>query len=154
MKMSQLSHSISIRDLLPNPSITGFDIVILSDLLHFDASHDALVKSLSLLLAKTVDARVYVAVRVLLPCNHNHNHHWGPHPLQAGKYTLPKVVSSFLKKATDAGLVLIEYTDHIGGSRWLGTLPVSGLDAEALGIRKNNCRFWVGQWAGTKVVVR
>ncbi|GAW07359.1 nicotinamide n-methyltransferase nnt1 [Lentinula edodes] len=72
-----------LLDLLPNPSITGFDIVILSDLLHFDASHDALVKSLSLLLAKTVDARVYVA---------------------AGKYTLPKVVSSFLKKATDAGL--------------------------------------------------
>ncbi|KAJ3849634.1 hypothetical protein EV368DRAFT_46900 [Lentinula lateritia] len=122
-----------LLSLLQNPSIMGFDIVILSDLLHFDASHDALVKSLSLLLAKTVDARVYVA---------------------AGKYTLPNVVSSFLQKATDAGLVLIEYTDRIGGSRWLGTLPVSGLDAEALGIRKNNCRFWVGQWAGTKVEAR
>ena len=57
--------TISIRALLPldRHASTGFDIVILSDLLHFDTSHDALIKSLSLLLAKTIDARVYVAVR-------------------------------------------------------------------------------------------
>lgn len=53
--------SLFIRALLPSDN-TAFDIVILSDLLHFDSSHDVLVKSLSLLLAKTTDARVYVAV--------------------------------------------------------------------------------------------
>ncbi|KAJ3842277.1 hypothetical protein F5878DRAFT_608119 [Lentinula raphanica] len=103
---------------------TGFDIVILSDLLHFDTSHDALLKSLSLLLAKTIDARVYVA---------------------AGKYTRPDVCSSFLRKAMDVGLTLEEDTS-IDGSEWQGTLSVSDLSTEALTTRKNNCRFWVGRW--------
>ncbi|KAF5390050.1 hypothetical protein D9757_003797 [Collybiopsis confluens] len=102
----------------------GFDIVILSDLLHFNASHDVLIKSVSLLLAKTIDARIYIA---------------------AGKYTLPDVCDSFLQKAAKAGLKLEENIDE-NGSKWLGNLPVSNLDAEALGIRKGNCRFWLGQW--------
>ncbi|KAE9389449.1 hypothetical protein BT96DRAFT_890052 [Gymnopus androsaceus JB14] len=110
--------------LLPSDN-TAFEIVILSDLLHFDSSHDVLVKSLSLLLAKTTDARVYVA---------------------AGKYTLPEVCSSFLQKATESGFVLQEQIDE-DRSRWLGTLPVSNLDSEALAVRKDNCRFWIGRWA-------
>ncbi|KAJ3747876.1 hypothetical protein DFH05DRAFT_860335 [Lentinula detonsa] len=120
-----------LLNLLPrnqNASV-GFDIVILSDLLHFQTSHDVLVRSLSLLLAKTVDARVYVA---------------------AGKYTLSDVCSSFLLKAANAGLVFEEdlHMNSEDGSKWQGTLPVSGLDPEALGIRKNNCRSWVGHWLG------
>ncbi|KAJ3747870.1 hypothetical protein DFH05DRAFT_1393529 [Lentinula detonsa] len=118
-----------LLNLLPgnqNASV-GFDIVILSDLLHFQTSHDVLVRSLSLLLAKTVDARVYVA---------------------AGKYTLSDVCSSFLQKAANAGLIFEEdlHMNSEDGSKWQGTLPVSGLDLEALGIRKNNCRSWVGYW--------
>ncbi|KAJ4468764.1 hypothetical protein J3R30DRAFT_3304462 [Lentinula aciculospora] len=116
--------------------VPGFDIVILSDLLHFNTSHDALVKSLSLLLAKTEDARVYVA---------------------AGRYTLPSVCSSFLQKATDEGLIFEEDTNHIVGAnsaKWLGTLSVTGLDAKALSLRKNNCRYWVGRWMQPQVNFR
>jgi nicotinamide N-methyltransferase len=40
----------------------GYDVVILSDLLHFSASHDMLVASVQMLLAKTQTARVYIGV--------------------------------------------------------------------------------------------
>jgi hypothetical protein len=38
---------------LPNNAGSGFDIVIMSDLLHFDSSHVALVDSLTALLSKS-----------------------------------------------------------------------------------------------------
>ncbi|KAJ3732918.1 hypothetical protein DFJ43DRAFT_1070248 [Lentinula guzmanii] len=122
----EVADLLNLLPLNQNASV-GFDIVILSDLLHFQTSHDVLVTSLSLLLAKTVDARVYVA---------------------AGKYTLSDVCSSFLQKAANAGLIFKEdlHMTSEDGSKWQGTLPVSGLDPEALGIRKNNCRSWVGHW--------
>ncbi|KAF9068827.1 hypothetical protein BDP27DRAFT_1294528 [Rhodocollybia butyracea] len=107
---------------------SGFEIVILSDLLHFHASHDALIKSVSFLLKKTADARVFVA---------------------AGKYTRPAVCSSFMDKAAEAGLTFEEHPEYKSdkdGSKWLGSLSVSDLDEEALGVRKGNCRFWVGRW--------
>ncbi|KIK70129.1 hypothetical protein GYMLUDRAFT_34596 [Collybiopsis luxurians FD-317 M1] len=114
-----------LQSFLPsNIKSSGFDVVVLSDLLHFHSSHDVLIKSISLLLAKTTDARVYVA---------------------AGKYTPPDVCNSFLQKAAKAGFILEEYrSEH--NSKWLGTLPVSNLDPEALGLRKGNCHCWIGRW--------
>ena len=40
----------------------GYDIMILSDLLHFSTSHDALISSIQMLLAKLESARIYVGV--------------------------------------------------------------------------------------------
>ena len=51
----------------------GYDIMILSDLLHFSTSHDDLISSIQMLLAKLESARVYVGVSLfagtlILPC--------------------------------------------------------------------------------------
>ena len=62
---------------LPNPG-SGFDIVIMSDLLHFDSSHAALVGPLTGLLAKSAGSRVCVA---------------------AGRYTIQDVCDSFMDQA-------------------------------------------------------
>ncbi|KAI0935113.1 hypothetical protein AcV7_004010 [Taiwanofungus camphoratus] len=109
--------------LLPGPG--GFDAVILSDLLHFDQSHGALLASLCALLRRTAAARAYVA---------------------AGKYTPPHVCDGFLRAAGAAGLVLEEGADAGG---WQGAMAVraAGLDREQLGVRKGMCRWWVGRWA-------
>ena len=40
----------------------GYDIMILSDLLHFSTSHDALISSIQMLLAKSENAKIYVGV--------------------------------------------------------------------------------------------
>lgn len=65
-------------------TLPGYDIVIMSDLLHFDSSHDVLVLALTSLLAKSSQARVYVA---------------------AGNYTAPHVCDNFLNLGTHAGLI-------------------------------------------------
>lgn len=39
----------------------GYNVVMMSDLLHFHTSHDAILGSLVLILAKTPSARTYVA---------------------------------------------------------------------------------------------
>lgn len=54
-------------------SVLGYDIMILSDLLHFSTSHDALISSIQMLLAKLESARIYVSVSLFagvpsLPC--------------------------------------------------------------------------------------
>ena len=50
------------RRLLPsNDQPRGFEIVIMSDLLHFDASHDLLLLPLKSLLSKSTTSREYVA---------------------------------------------------------------------------------------------
>ncbi|KAI0743199.1 hypothetical protein BC629DRAFT_1614739 [Irpex lacteus] len=102
-----------------------FDIVILSDLLHFHASHDVLLGSLTRLLARSPASRTYVA---------------------AGKYTRPEVCSHFLAGGEELGLVWDELDED---PAWRGQLPVSGggLDREQLGVRKGMCRVWVGQWS-------
>ncbi|PPQ81672.1 hypothetical protein CVT25_013350 [Psilocybe cyanescens] len=100
----------------------GYDVMILSDLLHFFDSHDVLLSSISMLLEKTKEARVYVG---------------------AGSYTHAHVCESFLRKGKAIGLQLDEIIDK---DKWLGTLPVSNLDLEALSLRKSNCRYWVGRW--------
>lgn len=102
-----------------------FDIVILSDLLHFHASHDVLLGSLTRLLARTPSARTYVG---------------------AGKYTRPEVCSHFLSEGAKLGLVWEEVEED---PVWRGQLPVSGgqLDREQLGVRKGMCRAWIGRWS-------
>ncbi|KAH7887001.1 hypothetical protein F5I97DRAFT_1807258 [Phlebopus sp. FC_14] len=123
---------------------TGYDIVIMSDLLHFDASHDALVRSLTSLLAKSLDARVYVA---------------------AGKYTASHVCDGFIKLASSAGLVWEEKgsdgtcagvpdKDDVcsGEAMWMGKMTVVGLDIAQLGVRKSMCRWWVGRWSQDGIV--
>ncbi|KZT64543.1 hypothetical protein DAEQUDRAFT_678413 [Daedalea quercina L-15889] len=122
------------RPLLASLSATspGFDVVILSDLLHFDASHTVLLASLTALLRKSPDARAYVA---------------------AGKYTSSVHCAHFVRIAAEAGIVLEEGTDSDSGengeSIWRGTMQVSGggLDREQLAVRKGMCRWWVGRWA-------
>ncbi|GJJ14931.1 hypothetical protein Clacol_009201 [Clathrus columnatus] len=69
----------------------GFDILILSDLLHFDSSHGEITQSIVLMLDKTDDARVYVV---------------------AGKYTRREICESFIKQATTEGLVWEEIIVH------------------------------------------
>ena len=102
----------------------GYDAVIMSDLLHFDRSHDVLARSLASLLRRDAAARAYVA---------------------AGKYTKPHVCDNFVQEARRLGVVLEEQEVE---STWMGTMRVSGggLDAEQLSVRKNMCRWWIGKW--------
>lgn len=102
----------------------AFDAVIMSDLLHFDRSHDVLLQSLSSLLKKTSSARAYIA---------------------AGKYTPTHVCDHFVQEAGRAGFVMEE---HEVEGVWRGSLEVSGgsLDLEQLGVRKDMCRWWIARW--------
>ncbi|KAL1746040.1 hypothetical protein HDZ31DRAFT_62600 [Schizophyllum fasciatum] len=50
-----------LRALLPPAARAGFSTLLLSDLLHFDDAHPALVASIRALSARTPDARVYIA---------------------------------------------------------------------------------------------
>lgn len=110
----------------PNDRAPGFDVVILSDLLHFDRSHDVLLQSLLTLLRRAPAARAYVA---------------------AGTYTAPHICAHFVRAAAEAGIVLEEGEVE---PVWRGALGVSGggLDREQLGVRKGMSRWWVGRWAG------
>lgn len=103
----------------------GYDVVVLSDLLHFDASHHVLLSSLTALLRKSGSARTYVA---------------------AGKYTPAPVCEHFLREGEKVGLVWEEGEDE---SVWRGALDVrgGGLDREQLGVRKGMCRWWTGRWS-------
>lgn len=116
----------------------GYDVVIMSDLLHFHSSHDALIHSLSCLLAKTSGARVCVA---------------------AGNYTALPVCQNFLDSGSRIGLLWEDgggasdqgnRSDYKGDieatSPWLGTRAIAGIDATQLGVRKGLCRWWVGRW--------
>lgn len=97
----------------------------MSDLLHFDSSHVALVDSLSALLSKSGGSRAYVA---------------------AGKYTKQDVCDNFIDQARRAGIVLVEECHRQVG--WQGKMAVRGpgLDREGLERRKEMSRLWVGQW--------
>lgn len=67
---------VGCRDLLSGQN--GYDVVILSDLLHYQSSHDELVRSVSQLLGKQPGTRAYVG---------------------AGKYTSSEVSSNFLMRS-------------------------------------------------------
>ncbi|KAJ3502405.1 hypothetical protein NLJ89_g8903 [Agrocybe chaxingu] len=99
-------------------SKTGYDVVILSDLLHFLASHDVLVSSIGALLARKRDAKVYVG---------------------AGKYTHIDVCDNFLEKGRKAGLVFQEIGVPSEEMKWMGQLEIPSLDAEALALQ---CLQW------------
>jgi nicotinamide N-methyltransferase len=105
----------------------GFDMAILSDLLHFNDSHDTLIRSLSLLLSRRPDSRAYIA---------------------AGKYTPEHHCDEFVRKAAQRGIVLeeCEYLSSAAEGEWLGALTVSTLDRDQLSVRKAMCRMWVGRW--------
>ena len=75
--------------------IHGFDVVILSDLLHFDRSHPALLASLTTLLTRAASARAYVA---------------------AGSYTRPAVCDAFLRLAEKSGIVWEQSGGGSGGA--------------------------------------
>lgn len=104
-----------------------YDVMILSDLLYFDHSHKELVESITLLLLRAQTARLYVA---------------------AGRYTPPAVCDAFLALAKTAGLEYEERTNtsSVEEMQWRGTLPVIGLDREALSSRKNQVRWWILRW--------
>jgi hypothetical protein len=53
------------RLLLPadHQEAPGYDLIILSDLLHFHSSHDALLASVQALLSKSKHSRIHVSVR-------------------------------------------------------------------------------------------
>lgn len=95
----------------------------MSDLLHFNSSHGVLALALKSLLAKSAQARVYVA---------------------AGRYTAPQVCDDFLNLATGAGLIWEEGTDD---EAWKGSV-VGELDGAQLTARKRMCRWWSGRWSG------
>lgn len=98
----------------------------MSDLLHFDSSHAALVGSLAALLSKSDRSRAYVA---------------------AGKYTKQAVCDRFIDHARRAGIVLVEEIHQQVG--WQGKLSVRGpgLDREGLKRRREMSRLWVGRWS-------
>ncbi|KAH8105590.1 hypothetical protein DFH11DRAFT_1518768, partial [Phellopilus nigrolimitatus] len=108
-----------------HPEALGFDVVILSDLLHFHNSHPAILSSLIQLLARNSSARAYVA---------------------AGTYTPPHVCNNFARLAEGVGLVLEEgAADDI----WHGSLEVwraGKLGTNELGVRKAMCRWWTALW--------
>jgi nicotinamide N-methyltransferase len=112
---------------LPSNGGSGFDIVIMSDLLHFGSSHATLVESLAALLAKSGGSRAYIA---------------------AGKYTKQDVCDRFIDQARHAGIVLVEQSCQQVG--WQGKMAVRGpgLDREGLRRRRDMSRLWVGRWMG------
>ncbi|KAF8636911.1 hypothetical protein AX17_003162 [Amanita inopinata Kibby_2008] len=107
-----------LLQLCPDPSV-GFDTMILSDLLHFNDSHEVLVESIKLFLSNDSDARAYIS---------------------AGKYTVDSVCQKFIRIAQDAGLSIEEEHDE---QEWQGDMEVRGMDKHGLTLRKRNCRFWV-----------
>ncbi|KAJ7613775.1 hypothetical protein DFH06DRAFT_1274557 [Mycena polygramma] len=104
----------------------GYDVVILSDLLHFHGSHTALISSVNALLSHSQEARIHVA---------------------AGNYTKREVCDNFLRLSEEAGLEFDEILPSEGEHEWLGRSLVSGIDEMALKTRKAACRYWVGQRA-------
>jgi nicotinamide N-methyltransferase len=94
----------------------------MSDLLYFDKSHHALLQSLSLLLARTEEARVYVA---------------------AGKYTPDHVCQSFLKNGEMIGII---WEERVVEGEWKGTTDRGTYSRQQLADRKNNTSLWIGRW--------
>ncbi|TFK38048.1 hypothetical protein BDQ12DRAFT_652333 [Crucibulum laeve] len=105
---------------------SGFDTLILSDLLHFYDAHPVLVSSIISLLKKSPSSQVHVG---------------------AGSYTKPHVCDNFLALGKQAGLQFEEFQSSDEDKGWNGSMSVSGLDKEALALRKGACRYWVGKWA-------
>ncbi|KAF8317685.1 hypothetical protein DL93DRAFT_2076800 [Clavulina sp. PMI_390] len=122
--------SLPILEPLKHRGSQGYDFMILSDLLYFDASHDALVKSVELLLSRRETSRAYVG---------------------AGMYTPPAVCAKFIAIAEKAGLEAEEQTAKTQTpeeSMWRGQMNVVGMTLESLAARKANVRWWMMKWKG------
>ncbi|KAF8503890.1 hypothetical protein BU17DRAFT_78324 [Hysterangium stoloniferum] len=106
----------------------GFDILILSDLLHFSSSHTELVNSVVALLKRDGEARVYVAAGMCSPpC------------LNSIKFELmPSLIVPFRK--------LYRSREGKVSGEWLGELCVRGLTKDDMGARKGKCWWWAGRW--------
>ncbi|KZV99454.1 hypothetical protein EXIGLDRAFT_640417 [Exidia glandulosa HHB12029] len=107
----------------------GFDVLIMSDLLHFDASHDALLDSATALLKRSAQARLYVC---------------------CGDYTKPAVCDAFIANARERGFVIEEEPRE---SSWKASRTVRGIEQENMDARKRQCRFWIAHWAPQHVTL-
>jgi len=121
----------------------GYDIMILSDLLHFHSSHDVLIASINSLLSRSKDARVHVSVS----CPSFHSRCIIQTLAQAGKYTHRDVCDDFLLKCQGAGLIFEEIHVDSDEADWKGKMTVAELDKDSLAVRKGNCYYWIGQWS-------
>lgn len=123
----------SHRQATPNAARTGdsiskskgFNVMILSDLLYFDRSHDDLIQSIQDLLARDSEARVYVA---------------------AGKYTPETVCQSFLDKGNKGGL---QWEEISISKKWEGQDPGGTYTVDDIERRKQNSRLWIGRWGSS-----
>ena len=111
------------RQVLPGRPKEGYDVAILSDLLHYHSSHGDLVRSLRLLLSVSTAARVYVG---------------------AGRYTSIETCQHFLSLAEEKLGIAWEEGENDG--IWHGDTKVGSWTREELGLRKANVRWWVGRW--------
>ncbi|CUA73787.1 hypothetical protein RSOLAG22IIIB_01304 [Rhizoctonia solani] len=104
----------------------GYDVLILSDLLHFDSSHADILSAVAKTFKRSADARIYLA---------------------AGLYTHESVRHAFLKAGEELGL---EWTPLENDGIWHGEMQVMS-DGEAwtqedLNARKANVVAWTGRW--------
>lgn len=112
----------ALKDLLPPSATPGYDALILSDLLYFSSSHDIIISSMTSLLARAPQARVYVA---------------------AGTYTPPPVCDYFIRESSKLGMW---WKEGPHDEEWVGERVVKGLTVEDMGRRKGMCRWWIGGW--------
>ncbi|KAH7344500.1 hypothetical protein B0J17DRAFT_726641 [Rhizoctonia solani] len=104
----------------------GYDVLVLSDLLHFDSSHSDILSTVSQTLKRSPNARVYLA---------------------AGLYTREPVRQAFLRAAEEMGL---DWKPVENDGIWRAETQVKS-DGEAwtredLSARKANVVAWIGSW--------
>jgi nicotinamide N-methyltransferase len=110
-------------------SLTAHHVLLLSDLLYFDASHNELTQSITLLLSRRPESRAFIA---------------------AGTTPVPQ----FFRLAILAGFEYQEQTHQsksLQESDWCGTLPVVGLTRDELSARKAQVRWWSLWWSEAKL---
>ncbi|KAG8685643.1 hypothetical protein FRC11_010284, partial [Ceratobasidium sp. 423] len=104
----------------------GYDVLVLSDLLHFDSSHLDILSTVTQTLKQSPDARVYLA---------------------AGLYTQKSVREAFLKAGEEVGL---DWAPLENDGTWRGELRVTSdgvaWTQEDLDARKVNVVAWIGRW--------
>jgi nicotinamide N-methyltransferase len=105
-------------------------VLILSDLLHFHAAHPALHRTVRSLLARTREARVYVA---------------------AGGYTKSAVCEGFVGREGEGERVVYEEVAVREGKGEVDVERVVWVGEGEMGERMGTCRLWVGRWECRRV---
>ncbi|QRW19537.1 methyltransferase domain protein [Rhizoctonia solani] len=104
----------------------GYQVLILSDLLHFDSSHPDILSTVTRTLRRSLDSWIYLA---------------------AGVYTHESVREAFLKAGEEAGL---DWTPIENDGIWRGERRVMSdgevWTQEDLNARKANVVAWIGRW--------